>query len=1536
MAVFGSLLTNRSVEELDVSGCRVTDRSLGVLGDSLRGNRTLRVLKLSTEAYAGGKLAEGGRGPTLSLLQKQPGVLSFLVWAAASRAVGVSADDMAVAPDGTPLPTAHDLSWSTRVTSLGVISLAAGLARNTTLVELDLLGVAVGSAGLEALAGLLACNKVLEVLRVHIHDSPVQEVAWEALADLLSSLRGGALRKLDLGIATVGPARSQGPDVLDAVLGVGELGLRGQALRQQVLSRQCSRTLSHLEIEKLLEGLDSNGSSSSWTGVRSSDEADGEPAHALVDLGALMREATTAIATPGRLTPKAAHQPRRRALGPGAYSQLSVAPDVSREVSHESRERAAVERARTRNETVAGSLRPAARLRVRLGKPEVVGPEAHFPDVMGYRAAVAKLIDPEGDSRAPKGGGGDRDAGGGGTDQDDDPPVQRVLNLTSMSQPNRPAVSPAMRHTAASGAWVSPSKKIPRVEPPWKTAMDLPPGRSPWSSGWSRSVTPPSASARRSSLSPRRGKSLHPVTPLPLLGVSNSSSFHHSSVEDPSALDEAERRCHEDLLRMRAEYDALKGLQIAEAAINNLKQQSGGNGRGRAQGFAADERFDGRLPGGDLPLHVANGDLLPARTPDQEPQPRGGVDFVLSPDGPPISWLQRQRLAEAQARAPLPPTRPAAAVSFALDKDNGTRGGAEEDEEDEAVVAEATPAAVGGGNKDAPLIGNIEITEMTASPRRGRPGSASPLGQTLPLQEAVEPLRRSSSPAQLPPRSPSPRAGGAPRGDAGVQVEPVSASPLTPLRRPSPPRQLQQSSVRSPTPPPPASAPTLTVIPAKSPSPDRATEASNISVSSSGLAGGGDDLHLLEPSSEMRTLAEESVMMSPREPFYFSHSPDAAIPAGSDLPAVTFPSKKRPTAEATGDDSSAPPPPPPPPPQAPAAAAAAVAPSPELPPPPPNEAPLFSRVLPLPPPPPTDPRTEISPAPAPPPPPAPVAAPLPPPPPPPSPPPPAAAGDADSSLDVSTSMHSASHATSQGSPSSSSPSAQAAVQVAKDESTSETETAESEKARRIRERYSPKPAIVFREEDDEVQRQTQQQQQQLPGRQHQHQSPGVTRQVGGGNNLSGLPPASPRSPALATAGKPPRDRPLKHNISSEEEWDQIYMSDGAGTTPAGKRPQASTSSSPPAIIETVVSPRSAALEETMLAEEKRLRREAAEREEVLARDPTLRPAASPARVRASSQAIVVALFDFQGRDPGDLSFKRGDKIIVTSSDGNTWWVGTTMDGSVTGRFPLNRVKVVAAESSQSDPSPPRQRQGQKLTPSAVAGDSPVSSRRQQQQGVVLDTPSPAVTASSEAAELAPSAPSSSKKRAYLDSVRREDFAGREAIEAEARTFAKDRAIVSMEAGSFFEKHSKAGSPHVRFFRLSRDRTRIEYTQPERGGGVPASFVCDKPVFLADVLDVVTGRQTKNFLRQRRPKDEAIALSFSLICQGGRTLDLVASDRNDFVIWTDGLRALLNKEMTNAETVADMKAFVDAKMSRVRSRAESVSASEALRKSMIKT
>jgi len=59
---------------------------------------------------------------------------------------------------------------------------------------------------------------------------------------------------------------------------------------------------------------------------------------------------------------------------------------------------------------------------------------------------------------------------------------------------------------------------------------------------------------------------------------------------------------------------------------------------------------------------------------------------------------------------------------------------------------------------------------------------------------------------------------------------------------------------------------------------------------------------------------------------------------------------------------------------------------------------------------------------------------------------------------------------------------------------------------------------------------------------------------------------------------------------------------------------------------------------------------------------------------AGATSSATALYDHDAKEPGELSFKKGQTIKITEKDKSGWWTGSTSDGQ-SGIFPANYVKI---------------------------------------------------------------------------------------------------------------------------------------------------------------------------------------------------------------------------------------------------------------------
>ena len=137
-------------------------------------------------------------------------------------------------------------------------------------------------------------------------------------------------------------------------------------------------------------------------------------------------------------------------------------------------------------------------------------------------------------------------------------------------------------------------------------------------------------------------------------------------------------------------------------------------------------------------------------------------------------------------------------------------------------------------------------------------------------------------------------------------------------------------------------------------------------------------------------------------------------------------------------------------------------------------------------------------------------------------------------------------------------------------------------------------------------------------------------------------------------------------------------------------------------------------------------------------------------------------------------------------------------------------------------------------------------------------------------------------------------------------------LAYMRRGSSFLKYGRHGFPHFRFVFLDEDSSRLYWFSSGKKiskcrGIVPVIFCprhSDSLTSLSCVVDLtasaqlILGQQTRTFVRNKTPDLERLSFSIQWGSEPDQTLDLVATDQNDFNIWTVGLRTLLEKVRTH--------------------------------------
>ncbi|XP_029590514.1 engulfment and cell motility protein 1 [Salmo trutta] len=158
---------------------------------------------------------------------------------------------------------------------------------------------------------------------------------------------------------------------------------------------------------------------------------------------------------------------------------------------------------------------------------------------------------------------------------------------------------------------------------------------------------------------------------------------------------------------------------------------------------------------------------------------------------------------------------------------------------------------------------------------------------------------------------------------------------------------------------------------------------------------------------------------------------------------------------------------------------------------------------------------------------------------------------------------------------------------------------------------------------------------------------------------------------------------------------------------------------------------------------------------------------------------------------------------------------------------------------------------------------------------------------------------------------------REKIQPEIMELIKQQRLNRLCDGTCFRKiSSRRRQDKFWYCRLSPNHKVLHYGDLEESpqGEVSHDLLQEKlPV--ADIKAVVTGKdcphmKEKGALKQNK---EVLELAFSVLYESDEYLNFIAPDKHEYCVWTDGLNALLGKEMTSDFTKSDMDTLLSMEM-----------------------
>uniref|UniRef100_A0AAQ4QRI4 ELMO domain-containing protein n=1 Tax=Gasterosteus aculeatus aculeatus TaxID=481459 RepID=A0AAQ4QRI4_GASAC len=158
---------------------------------------------------------------------------------------------------------------------------------------------------------------------------------------------------------------------------------------------------------------------------------------------------------------------------------------------------------------------------------------------------------------------------------------------------------------------------------------------------------------------------------------------------------------------------------------------------------------------------------------------------------------------------------------------------------------------------------------------------------------------------------------------------------------------------------------------------------------------------------------------------------------------------------------------------------------------------------------------------------------------------------------------------------------------------------------------------------------------------------------------------------------------------------------------------------------------------------------------------------------------------------------------------------------------------------------------------------------------------------------------------------------RERIQPEILELIKQQRLNRLCEGSCFRKlGNRRRQEKFWFCRLSLNHKVLHYGDLDESpqGEVPFEQLSDK-IPVSDIKSVVTGKdcphmKEKSALKQNK---EVLELAFSVLYDPDETLNFVAPTKYEYCIWTDGLCALLGREMGSDLTRSDLDTLISMEM-----------------------
>jgi len=149
------------------------------------------------------------------------------------------------------------------------------------------------------------------------------------------------------------------------------------------------------------------------------------------------------------------------------------------------------------------------------------------------------------------------------------------------------------------------------------------------------------------------------------------------------------------------------------------------------------------------------------------------------------------------------------------------------------------------------------------------------------------------------------------------------------------------------------------------------------------------------------------------------------------------------------------------------------------------------------------------------------------------------------------------------------------------------------------------------------------------------------------------------------------------------------------------------------------------------------------------------------------------------------------------------------------------------------------------------------------------------------------------------------------VEKEVEQLVKKQKMQLMCDGCFFNIYKQKGK--TIFYKLTPNFKEIKYGYANVTT-TPSETDLPQSVRVSELGSIVVGRNCTIFEKQKKVDDATVALCFQTIFkEGDKSLDFLAMNREDYAIWTDGLRTLMGLDLENDESFRDIDVLVDTEL-----------------------